>query len=81
MGVLGCGGSVIAVFFAIIAAFPLLGWLNWLTTLPAALLAIIFSGIGIVANQQRSIAVIGLIAGIFVFFWAMFRLSLGGGIF
>jgi len=80
LGVLGCGCSVVAAIFALIAAFPLLGWLNWLTTIPAALLAIVFSGIGIGANQQRSIAFIGLIVGVFIFFWAIFRLMLGGGI-
>lgn len=80
MGSLGCGCSVVAAFLAIIGALPLLGWFNWLATIPAALLAIVFSAIGIGINQQRGIAAIGLVAGVMVFFWAVFRLFLGGGI-
>lgn len=81
VGGLGCGCSVIAVLFAVIGLVPLLGWLNWITTVPAALLAILFSALALARGQGNGTATLGLIVGVVTLFWALFRLSLGFGIF
>jgi hypothetical protein len=78
---LGCGFGVIAVIVGLVTALPLLGWGNWIFTLPAAVLAIIFSAAGLMRDDKRDTATVGLILGVSTLFWAMFRLSLGGGIF
>jgi hypothetical protein len=81
MGTLGCGISVLAGVFALIGLIPLLGWLNWITTLPLAILAIFFSAVALVRGTlDRTAAALGLIGGVLLVFWAMFRLGLGAGI-
>lgn len=80
MGGFGCLFSLLAGFFALIGLIPFLGWINWFTTLPAAILAIIFSGLALSRGEDSSGARWGLIFGIFLFFVATFRLSLGAGI-
>ena len=80
MGGIGCGFSIAAGVFAVIGLVPLLGWVNWFTTLPAALLAVLFSFVAMVRDGERGNAVLGLIAGVDLFFWAIFRLGLGGGV-
>lgn len=80
MGGLGCGFAVIAVLLAVVTALPLLGWANWITTVPVALLAILFSALGLARGQQSTLATIGLVVGVLTLFWALFRLSVGGGI-
>ena len=80
MGGIGCGFSIVAAIFAILAFFPLLGWLNWLTTLPFAFLAIVFGMFGLLSNQQRTAAALALVVGFIVLFWGIFRLLLGGGL-
>jgi hypothetical protein len=80
MGGFGCLFSLIAGFFWLIGLLPFLGWINWFTTLPAAIIAIIFSGLALSRGENSSGARWGLIAGIFLFFLATFRLSLGFGI-
>jgi hypothetical protein len=79
MGSLGCGCSVIAVLLAIITALPLLGWANIIATIPVALLAIFLSAVAVSRDEQRVLAVLGLFAGALTLFWALFRLSIGGG--
>jgi len=80
MGGIGGGVSIAAGVFAVIGLVPLLGWVNWFTTLPAALLAVLFSFAAMVRDGERGNAVLGLIAGVVIFFWAIFRLGLGGGV-
>ncbi len=80
MGGLGCGISVVAALFALLGLFPLLGWLNWFTTLPAALLAVLLGFLGVLRDEQRGISILALVVGVGIFAWAVFRLSIGGGI-
>jgi len=80
MNVIGFIMSLIAGFFMLIGLIPFLGFLNWFTTLPAAVLAIIFSSVGL-SKSRSGLATAGLVIGIVVFCIAIFRLSLGGGIF
>jgi hypothetical protein len=80
VGGLGCGFSVVASFFALIGLIPFLGWLNWITTLPLAVLAIFFSGVAVSRGERGAGPSLGLIAGVILLFWAIFRLSIGAGI-
>lgn len=80
MSGLGCGLSIAAAAFGLLATVPLLGWLNWVTTLPLAVLAVVFSAVGLSRKQATAMAVLGLGGGTLVLFWAVFRLLLGGGI-
>lgn len=81
LGNLGCGCSVLAALFAVVATLPLLGWANWFTTLPLAIVAIAFSGLSLVNGRPyNTLAVWGFIGGVLMLFWAIFRLALGGGV-
>ena len=80
MGVAGLVISLVAALFLLIGLIPFLGWFNWFTTLPAAVLGAIISGIAI-NRHKSSMGVAGLVISVVVFFIALFRLFLGGGIF
>ncbi|HYH10996.1 MAG TPA: hypothetical protein VD789_01485 [Thermomicrobiales bacterium] len=80
MNGLGCGLSLLAGLFLLIGMIPLLGWLNWLTTLPLAILAAIFSYQNMKSRPEDAMAKIGLIASVLIFAFGAFRLSLGAGI-
>lgn len=80
MGTLGCGLSVVAAVFAVVGLVPFLGWMNWITTLPLALLAIAFSGLALNRGTLDRAAAAGLVGGVLLTFWALFRLTIGGGV-
>ncbi len=80
MGGLGCGCGLVAALLALATALPFLGWANWILTLPAAILTIIFSFAGLLTDGRKDTAVVGLILGVTVLFWALFRLALGHGV-
>ena len=80
MGNLGCGCALSAVVLAMLTAFPFVGWGNWVATLPAAVLAILFSLIGLLTGSEKARAAVGLVVGVVVLFWALIRLALGGGV-
>ncbi|MEW5974350.1 MAG: hypothetical protein AB1898_00965 [Acidobacteriota bacterium] len=71
--------SLLAGMFLLIALLPLLGWLNWITSLPVAVLAMIFSLLG-VGGRLKGLAVAGATISGAVILIALFRLFLGGGI-
>lgn len=79
MSTLGCGFSTLAGFFLLLGLIPFLGWMNWITTLPLALLGAIFSYQSMKDRPSDGVAKLGLIAGVLVFAFAAFRLSIGGG--
>jgi hypothetical protein len=81
MGVIGFIFSLIAAACLLIGLIPLLGWFNWITTLPAAGLGAIFSGIGLTRSRKGGLAIIGLIISIVVFVIALGRLYIGCGVF
>jgi hypothetical protein len=62
----------VALLCAVVAFFPLLGWVNWLI-IP---LAIIGAGIGLISTAST-----GRNLNLFVILVAVVRLALGGGIF
>ena len=71
--------SLVAGFFLLIGLIPFLGWSNWFTTLPAAILGIVFSSVAM-SKSKNGLATAGLVIGILVFVVAVIRLILGGGI-
>ena len=80
MGIIGLIISSVAILFLLIGLIPFLGWLNWFTTIPTAVLGAIISGIGIARLSAKNAGVTGLIIGLVVLGVAIFRLSIGGGI-
>jgi hypothetical protein len=80
MGILGFILSLVAGGFMLIGLIPFLGWLNWITTLPIGIAAVIFSALGMSKNPG-GIGVAGLVIGIVVLLIAIGRLNLGCGIF
>jgi hypothetical protein len=80
MGIIGFIISLVAGGFMLLGLIPFLGWLNWFTTLPAAITGAALSGIGL-TRSRGGIAAAGLVISIVVFFIAVGRLIVGCGIF
>jgi hypothetical protein len=79
MGFIGFLISLLAALFLLVGLIPLLGWLNWFTTLPAAVLGAVFCGIGL-TRSKGGLARAGLIISVVVFVLALGRLYIGCGI-
>ena len=79
MGPLGCGAGLVAALFFVLGLIPLLGWLNWITTLPLAALAASLSYVALRKNRRDTIAALTLAASVILILLTLFRLSLGGG--
>lgn len=79
MSIAGFIISLVAALFMLIGLIPFLGWFNWFTTLPAAILGAIINGIA-TARHKSGLAIAGLVISMAVFFIAVLRLILGGGI-
>jgi hypothetical protein len=47
MGIIGFIFSLVAAGFMLIGLLPFLGWLNWITTLPASIAGAVLSGIAV----------------------------------
>ncbi len=77
MGVIGFLISLLAGLFMLIGIIPFLGWLNWFTTVPLGVLAVIISAIAV--NRRSALGTAGLVIGIIVLVVAFLRLWLGGG--
>ena len=80
MNGIGCGLSLLAGLSLMVGFIPLLGWTNWLTTLPLSILAAIFSWQAMQRNPNDGAAKLGLIASVLIFAFGAFRLSLGAGV-
>jgi hypothetical protein len=80
MGIIGFIFSLVAAGFMLIGLLPFLGWLNWVTTLPAAVAGAVLSGID-VSRSKGGIGAAGLIISLIVFVIGVGRLVLGCGAF
>jgi hypothetical protein len=78
--ILGFVLSLLAVVFLIIGLIPLLGWLNWITSLPMAVISLVFSLIGASRGLLKGLGIAGATISGAVIIFALFRLFLGGGI-
>jgi len=79
MGIAGFVLSLVAGFFMLIGLIPFLGFINWFTTLPAAVIGIIFSAVGM-SKSKSGLAVAGLVISIVVICIAVIRLIIGFGV-
>lgn len=80
MGGVGCGLAMLAGLFLFVGLVPLLGWLNWLTTLPLSLVAAIFCYLAVRNEPGNHTAQFGLLVSVLIFAIGSFRLFLGAGI-
>jgi hypothetical protein len=78
--ILGFVLSLLAVVFLIMGLIPLLGWLNWITSLPTAVISMVFSLIGASRGLLKGLGIAGATISGAVIIFALFRLFLGGGI-
>jgi hypothetical protein len=77
MGLVGLFLGFLAGIFLLVGLIPLLGWLNWLTSLPVAILGAIFGAAG---RRTSALATAALVFNVLIIVVALFRLSLGHGI-
>ena len=80
MGLLGCGAGLLAAIFFLLGLIPLLGWLNWFTTLPLAAIAAAMSYVALRNDRRDTVAAFALAASVILILLTLFRLSLGGGV-
>jgi len=77
MGLLGLILGLFAGIFLLVGLIPLLGWMNWITSLPLAVLGAILGAAG---RRRSALATAALVLNILIIVIALFRLSLGHGI-
>src|SRR5215831_1868610 len=77
MGIFGLILGFLAGIFLLVGLIPLLGWMNWITSLPLAVLGAILGAAG---RRRSALATAALVLNILIIVIALFRLSLGHGI-
>ena len=80
MGTLGCGFGLLAGISFLIGVIPLLGWLNWFTTLPFAVISAAMAYSAMKNGRNDSGARFTLAASVLLIFITLARLSIGGGV-
>lgn len=80
MGVLGCGFGLLAGFCFLIGLVPFLGWINWFTTLPLAVIAAAVSYSATKEGRNDGGARFTLAASVLLIVVTLGRLSIGGGV-
>jgi hypothetical protein len=80
MSALGCGLGILATLFMLIGLIPLLGWLNWITSLPLALAATVAFYLSLRSPAKTGFAQAGFVLSTLVLCIVVFRLLIGGGV-
>lgn len=80
-GLLGLLFGVVAAVCLLVGLLPMLAWLNWITSLPLALIGLALSRISARGRFGHSLGTAGTVLCLGVIGVALFRLALGGGIF
>lgn len=80
-GILGLIFGILAAAFLLVGLIPLLGWLNWFTSLPLAVIGLVLSQVSARGKIGSRIGIAGSVFNGAVIAVALFRLFLGGGIF
>ncbi len=80
MGALGCGLAILATIFMLLGLIPLLGWLNWFTSLPLAIVATVLFYLDLREPPRLPFAQAGFLLSVIVLCIVTFRLILGGGL-
>ena len=79
-GLLGLVFGLAAGVCLLVGLIPLLGWLNWFTSLPLAIVGLVFSQISARGKFGRSLGIAGSVLCGAVIAVALFRLILGHGV-
>ena len=79
-GLLGILLGFVAGVCLLVSLLPLLGWLNWITSLPLAVIGLVFSRVSARRRIGSSLGTVGTVLCLGVLGIAVFRLILGGGI-
>ncbi len=79
-GLLGIAFGLAAALFLLVGLIPLLGWLNWITSLPLAFIGLAFSRVSAKRKYGSVLGTIGTIICTGVIAVAILRLLLGHGI-
>lgn len=79
-GLLGLLFGLVAGVCLLVGMLPLLGWLNWITSLPLAMIGLMFSRISARRRIGSSLGVAGTVLCMGVLGIALFRLALGHGL-
>ena len=78
-GVLGIIFGLVAGVCLLVGLIPLLGWINWITSIPLALVGLVFSRVSAHRSVGKSLGIAGTVLSLGVIVVALFRLFLGGG--
>lgn len=76
----GCGLSLFATLFTIIGLIPFLGWLNWITSLPLAILAMAAFYLALQRPTKTVVAQAGFFLSTMLVCTIAYRLFIGGGV-
>lgn len=79
MSVLGCSFGLLATVTFLIGLVPFLGWINWFTTLPLAVVAAAMSYSAMKNQRNDAGARFTLAASVLLILITLGRLSIGGG--
>ncbi|MFQ5663178.1 MAG: hypothetical protein ACE5HL_05050 [Terriglobia bacterium] len=79
-GLLGLFLGFLSAVFLLVGLIPLLGWLNWITSLPLAGVGLVFSRISAHGKRGSFLGTAGTVVCSLVITVALFRLYLGHGI-
>ena len=79
-GAIGLFFGFLSAVFLLIGIIPLLGWMNWITSLPLAGVGLIFSRISAHGKRGGSLGTAGTVVCGLVISIALFRLYIGHGI-
>jgi hypothetical protein len=80
MGMLGCGFGLLAGVCFLVGLVPFLGWINWFTTLPLAVIAAAVSYSATRDGRADGGARFTLAASVLLIVITLARLSIGGGL-
>jgi len=80
MGALGCGLAILATLFMLLGLIPFLGWLNWFTSLPLAIVATVLFYLDLREPPRLPFSQVGFLASVVVLCIVIFRLMIGGGV-
>ena len=80
MSAVGCGLGLFSALFMLVGLIPLLGWLNWITSLPLVIAATVIFHLEMRDPPRTGFSQVGFILSVIVLCIVIFRLVLGGGI-
>lgn len=79
MSALGCGLGLLASITFLVGLVPFLGWINWFTTLPLAVISAAFAYSAMKNRRNDGGARFTLVASVLLIVITLARLSIGGG--